>query len=407
MKQETASILFFLGSRSLKNGEYPIYLRITINGQNDQTAIKRTIEKKLWNQSKGCSKGRDRNSMELNDYIAQLRSGVNDIHKELILTEAFISPNAILAQLFQTKEKRTVLSTMKKEIDRMESLIGIDYEYITINRYKNCYRSVEAVIKEHYKKEEITFHELTNEFVRDLEDYLKITKNLKQSTLVRYMKCFKKITNMAFNNGWMRINPFAGMQFRQPKSNPVFLTKDELSAIENVELNSENIKIARDLFVFCCYTGLAFIDAKELCNKDIIKDNNGKFWIRKDRHKLKKDKGRCIANVPLLKKPLNILEKYKNHPKCIKQGVSIPLFCNQTMNNYLKTIASLAGIEKKLSTHVARHTFATTVTLANKVSLQNVAKMLGHTSTRMTEHYARVMDQSIIEDMEQVSKRLA
>lgn len=406
MKQATASILFFLGSRPLKNGEYPIYLRVTIDGQNDQTAIKRTIDKKNWNQSKGCSKGKDRNSLEINDFLSELRAKVNSVYKELLLTESFVSPQAILSKLFSVEEKRTVLKTMKKEIDRMESLKGIDYEYVTINRYNNCYRCVEAVIKQHYQKEDVTFHELTTDFIRDLEAYFKIEKTLKQSTIVRYMKCFKKITNMAFNNGWMKANPFTGTHFKQPKSNPVFLTKEELYAIQNVELHSENMIIARDLFIFCCYTGLAFIDAKELSPKDIHKDNEGKQWIRKERHKLKKEEGRCISTVPLLPIPLKILDKYKLHPKCIKQGVSIPLFCNQTMNNYLKTIASLAGVDKYLSTHVARHTFATTVTLANKVSLQNVAKMLGHTSTRMTEHYARVMDYSIMEDMNEVSNRL-
>lgn len=400
------NILLVLNARPLKNGEHQIYIRVTIDGQSDQTSIKRSIDKKLWNQSKGVSKGKDRNSGEINEYIAQLKDKARMIHRDLLITDSYISPKEILAKLFSTEEKMTVLAVMKREIDRMESLIGIDYEYVTINRYHNCYRCVEATIRRFNRKEDITFHELSIDFVRALEDYLKIERQLKQSTLIRYMKCFKKITNMALDHGWMKKNPFAGTKFRQASYDPVFLTREELDKIEQTDFKAENMNLAKDMFLFSSYTGLAFIDAKELQSKDIFRDNNGKLWIRKIRRKMKKDNSRCIANVPLLNKAEQIIEKYRDHPKCVKNGVCLPIFCNQTMNTYLKTIADVCGIEKNLSTHVARHTFATTVTLANKVSLQNVAKMLGHTSTRMTEHYARVMDQSIMEDMENVSDRL-
>ena len=149
-------------------------------------------------------------------------------------------------------------------------------------------------------------------------------------------------------------------------------------------------------------TGLAFVDAKELRREDLYKDNNDKLWIRKARHKIKKNKARCTSTIPLLDPAVKILSFYENHPKCEESGLCLPLYCNQTMNVCLKEIAAVCNIPKNLTTHVARHTFATTIALANKVSLQNVSKMMGHTTTRMTEHYARVMDQTIMDDMEKI-----
>ncbi len=409
MKQETLNILFFLASRPLKSGEYPIVIRITVNGHSDQTTINRTVDRKLWNQAKGSCKGKDRISKEINDYLSDLRASINTIHKNLVLSEAYITPRTILTKLFNLEEKQTVLKVMKTEIERMESLIGIDYEKVTLNRYWNCYRCVAEVIKLHYKKEDITFPELNNEFVHRLDYYYKKEKKspLSTNTIVRYMKCFKKIVNMALDQGLMKKNPFAGCKYVQEETDPTFLTKEELQKIEEKEFEIERLRVVKDAFVFCAYTGLAFTDAKELTYNDLVTDNNGKMWIRKGRHKIKKNKARCTSIVPLLEPVIKILEKYKDHPKCIEAGVCLPFYSNANMNSYLKDIAASCGIEKNLTTHIARHTFATTITLANKVSLQNVSKMLGHSSTRMTEHYARVLDQSIMEDMEKVSLRLA
>ena len=408
MKQETVNILFYLASRPLKSGEFPIVLRVTVNGQSDQSTINRTIDRKLWNQAKSSCKGKDRNSKEINDYLSDLKSGINSIHKDLILTEALITPTAILTKLFNREEKQTVLKFMRTEIERMESLIGIDYEKVTLNRYWNCFRCVSEVIRLHYKKEDITFPELNPEFIHRLDYYYKKEKKspLSNNTIVRYMKCFKKITNMAIEQGLIKKNPFSGCKYVQEETDPTFLTKEELKRIEKKEFEIERLNVVKDTFIFCAYTGLAFTDAKELSYSDIVTDNNGKMWIRKGRHKIKKNKARCTSNVPLLGPAIKILEKYRDHPKCIETGVCLPFYSNANMNSYLKDIAASCRITKNLTTHVARHTFGTTITLANKVSLQNVSKMLGHTSTRMTEHYARVLDQTIMEDMENVAVRL-
>ena len=407
MKHETMKILFVIKKSSLlKNGEAPIVVRVTINGVSDEVRIQRSVLPRMWNQARGCSKGRDRASVELNDYIESLKTRIHSIHKELLLEDALITPSHLLKRLFNKGEKRTLLLTMEKEIKAMEALVGIEYEKITINRYWNCYRCVKKCVETFYDKEDIVFPELSRDFIIHLERHMRLEKHLCQNTLVRYMKCFKKFVNMALNSGWMRINPFAGIQYRQEENDPTFLSMEEVRTIAETEFPVARLNIVRDMFLFSCFTGLAFIDAKELKRSEVVKDNNGRMWIRKVRRKMKKEKAKCISNVPLITPAVEILEKYENHPSCIEKDICLPLFCNQTMNSYLKQIAALCNIDKNLTTHVARHTFATTITLANKVSLENVAKMMGHASTRMTQHYARVLDQTIMSDMEKVQSAL-
>lgn len=408
MERETMKILFFIKKNSLlKNGEAPIIVRLTINGVEDESRIQRSIDPKVWDQKKGFSKGRTRASLEINDYIDKLRGRIHAMHKELMLEQAYISPSYLLASLFGKVEDRTVLKTMLQEIKHMEDLTGIEYEKITINRYWNCYRSVEKCVKQFYKKDDIVFPELTPQFIRALDKHLRTEKRLCNNTLVRYMKCFKKITNMAIDEGWLKKNPFRGIRYSQESTDPTFLSIFEVKKMIAKEMPAERLAVVKDLFLFCSFTGLAFVDAKDLTKNNIYVDNDGEMWIRKGRTKIKKNRARCISNVPLLKPALEILKKYETHPLCRETGKCLPFYCNQTMNNYLKEIAALCGINKNLTTHVARHTFGTTMTLANKVALSNVSKMMGHTSTRMTEHYARVMDQSIKDEMKGVEARLS
>lgn len=328
MKQETVNILFYLASRPLKSGEFPIVLRVTVNGQSDQATINRTVDRKRWNQAKSSCKGKDRNSKEINDYLSDLRAGINSIHKDLILTETLVTPSAILTKLFNREEKQTVLKFMRTEIERMESLIGIDYEKVTLNRYW------------------ITFPELNPEFIHMLDYYYKKEKKspLSNNTIVRYMKCFKKIANMAIEQGLMKKNPFSGCKYVEEETDSTFLTKEELERIEKKELEIERLNVVKDTFVFCAYTGLVFTDAKELSYSDIVTDNNGKMWIRKGRHKIKKNKAQCTSNVPLLDPAIKVLEKYRDHPKCIETGVCLPFYSNANMNSYLKDIAASCRI---------------------------------------------------------------
>ena len=193
-----------------------------------------------------------------------------------------------------------------------------------------------------------------------------------------------------------------GIRFHEKEVVREFLTMDELQTIYRKEFPLERLTLVRDVFIFAAFTGLAFIDVQQLAPEHIVRDNNGNLWIRKPRQKTKN-----MCNIPLLDIPQEILRKYANHPTCRKKGVLLPVPCNQKMNSYLKEIADICMIRKNLTTHCARHSYATSVCLANGVSLENVAKMLGHANIKMTQHYARVLDSSILRDMMQVERAIS
>ena len=398
------NILFFvLKTKLLKNGEAPILMRITINGQYEETRIQRSISLKLWNAAKGCSKGKDRLSSELNNYIAELNARVLEKHKELMLEQALITPKLLLKRTFgKDTEMRTLLGTMQQEIGEMEKVINMDYSPITINRYKNVLNKLQKAILKFYEKEDITFHELSPEFIKAFDIYLKTEAGLCRNTVVRYMKCLKKITNMGLAKEWMRKDPFYGYKMQQDETDPTFLTYEELQTIMNKEFTIPRLALVKDIFIFALYTGLAFIDVYNLRPEHVSENNNGNLWIVKPREKTNN-----LCNIPLLSIPKQILEKYKDNPYCMDKGTLLPVPCNQKMNSYLKEIADLCGIKKNLTTHTARHSFASVIALANNVSLPNVAKMLGHSSTRMTQHYAKVLDQTILRDMQYVERKIS
>ena len=321
MKQGTMNILFFvLKTKLLKNGEAPILMRITINGQYEEIRIQRSVPLKNWNPAKGCSKGKDRASIELNNYISALTTRAYEKHKELTFESALITPKTILKRVFGKDETvRTLLGTVKEEISSMEKVVDIDYSPVTINRYKNVLRKLETFVPRFYEKDDITFHELSPDFIKAFDVFLKTEAGLCRNTIVRYMKCLKKITNMAIAKEWMRKDPFYGYKMEQDETDPVFLTNNELQAIMNREFDIPRLELVKDIFLFACFTGLAFADVSTLRPEHLEQDNNGDWWIRKGRVKLeRRRKSSSIANVPLLPVPLAILKKYESHPICLK-----------------------------------------------------------------------------------------
>lgn len=337
MKQGTMNILFFvLKTKLLKNGEAPVLMRITINGDYDDVRIQRSVPLRLWNAAKGYSKGKDRASNELNNYISELHARALEKHKELALEQALITPRLILKRVFgKDTEMRTLLGTMQEGIKEMEALVNIDYSPVTINRYKNVVKKLRQAIPAFYDKEDITFHELTPEFIKAFDLHLKTEAGLCRNTIVRYMKCFKKFTNMALAKEWMRKDPFYGYKMEQDETDPVFLTYDELQSIMRKEFSIPRLSLVRDIFVFASFTGLAFADVATLSRENLVQDNNGDWWIRKGRVKLKRRRrASSISNIPLLPVPLAILKKYEDNPVCVKKGCCLPVFCNQKMNSY-------------------------------------------------------------------------
>lgn len=406
MKRDSFRVLFFLKkTRLLKNGEASVCVRITVNGTRVENNIRKSIDPALWSQAKETARGKSRRACDLNTYIEEARIKLYQIFCELEQQNRPVTAH-LLQELFFGQEKpeevRTLLGTMQEHNDQCRALVGTDYALITVRRYESCRRYLAELIRQRYGKEDLPLTEVNGELVRAFAFYLKTEKGCQQNTVIRYMKCLKKITNLACANDWMAKDPFLGIRFHEKEVVREFLTMDELQTIYHKEFPLERLTLVRDVFIFAAFTGLAFIDVQQLAPEHIVRDNNGNLWIRKPRQKTKN-----MCNIPLLDIPQEILRKYADHPTCRKKGVLLPVPCNQKMNSYLKEIADICMIRKNLTTHCARHSYATSVCLANGVSLENVAKMLGHSNIKMTQHYARVLDSSILRDMMQVERAIA
>lgn len=406
MKRDSFRVLFFLKkTRLLKNGEASVCMRITVNGTRVENNIRKSIDPALWSQAKEMARGKSRRACDLNTYIEEARIKLYQIFCELEQQNHPVTAH-LLQELFFGQEKpeevRTLLGTMQEHNDQCRALVGTDYALITVRRYESCRRYLAELIRQRYGKEDLPLTEVNGELVRAFAFYLKTEKGCQQNTVIRYMKCLKKITNLARANDWMAKDPFLGIRFHEKEVVREFLTMDELQTIYRKEFPLERLTLVRDVFIFAAFTGLAFIDVQQLAPEHIVRDNNGNLWIRKPRQKTKN-----MCNIPLLDIPQEILRKYADHPTCRKKGVLLPVPCNQKMNSYLKEIADICMIRKNLTTHCARHSYATSVCLANGVSLENVAKMLGHSNIKMTQHYARVLDSSILRDMNQVQAALS
>lgn len=404
MKRQTFNVLFFIRrTRALKSGENPIMLRISIEGQLAEMQLKRAVKPNLWNQNKERCTGKDAASLEINRYLDSVKLRLLDIHRNLELENKLINPMEIKRKfLGLDEEHKMFLQVFQEHNNKCRELIGIDYAKVTISRFDTCLKYMQEMTLKKYRMRDIPLKEVNHAFIQDYIHFLKVEKGLSENTLIRYMKVIKKITNMALANDWMAKNPFVNIRFHEQEVHKEFLTKDELEILRTKEFDIPRLDLVRDVFLFQCWTGLAFIDVSELTEEHIIPDNEGNLWIRKARQKTK-----VMCNIPLLDIPLQILEKYKEHPLCQKKGVLLPVMSNQKVNSYLKEIADFCGIKKQISSHTGRHTFSTVVALANNVSLENVAKMLGHTSTKMTQRYAKILDQSILRDMQGVRENFA
>lgn len=404
MRRNSFGVLFFLKKNQLlKSGEAPVSMRITVNGQREEIRTKKSINPSLWNQAKECSRGRDRKSKDLNEYIESAQIRLSQLYNEMEQ-----SGKSITAKILRNKflgmddeDRKTLIAFFNEHNDQCRKLIGIDYADITVRRYECCSRYLQELIQTKYGEDDLLLKEVKGELVRDFEFYLKTEKRCQQNTVIRYMKCFKKVINLAIANEYISRNPFTGIKFHEVPVNKEFLTMEEVIRISQKEFVIPRLELVRDVFLFSIWTGLAFIDVYNLKQEHIVTDNNGNLWIRKTREKTNN-----MCNIPLLSKPQQILKKYEGYPVCEERGTLLPVMCNQKYNSYLKEIADLCEINKRLSTHTARYTFASVIALANNVSLSNVAKMLGHSSTRMTQHYAKVLDQSILKDMQKVEQKM-
>jgi site-specific recombinase XerD len=399
VKKSTFSLLYILKkSKLLKNGEAPICLRITVRGQSAEVMVKRSIPIHLWNQSRECSNGKHYKDKELNHYLETIKAKFYKIHRELEIDGKKITAS-VVRDRYNGKDEtnKTLVDIYREHNTKCRALIGIDFTQSTVEKFDTSLSHLQEYIKYKCGTDDIYLNEINAQFIQDFDFYLKTVRKCQHNSSLKHLKNLKKIIRIALANDWVKKDPFYGIQFKHEEINIEFLTQEELERLIHKEFSIQRLAQVRDIFVFCTFTGLAFTDVQQLAPQHLVKDNNGAMWIRKNRQKTGN-----MCNIPVLSVAQRLIEKYQNHPDCLRKEVLLPVMSNQKMNAYLKEIADLCGINKKLTTHVARHTCATVVMLANQVSMENVAKILGHSNTKMTQHYAKVLDSSIMRDMKNV-----
>lgn len=395
-RKSTFSILFYIKRKKLlKNGDAPVYMRVTVDGRFLEASLKRGVNPKVWNEKKQRSTGHDRLSLELNDYLDDTLSKLLKIHQRFIDEKKVINPKTILDEWNGKVEKPKMLCEVFKEDNkkyRQRLEIG-DVVLNTVLRNERAERYLGEFIRKKYNVNDIPFSSIDNAFVRDFHLFLRVDKKQEQNTANKYCKILKRIVTLALDNKWMEINPFQGMRFQAKATNRQFLTEKELSTIMNKTFTLERLNIVRDIFVFCALTGLSFSDVEGLKPEHVSVDDDGNYWIHKARQKTKN-----VCSIPYLESAREIADRYKGHHLCESRGVLLPVISNQRMNSYLGEIAGICGIAKPLTMHIARHSFAC-LALANDVSMEIIARMLGHSDIRTTKIYAKVIDKSIAEQI--------
>lgn len=395
-RKSTFSILYYIKRKKLlKNGDAPVYMRVTVDGRFLEASLKRGVNPKVWNEKKQRSTGRDRLSLELNDHLDDTLARLLKIHQRFTDEKKIINPKTILDEWNGRVEKPQMLCEVFKEDNlkyRQRLEIG-DVVLNTVLRNERAERYLGEFIRKRYNADDIPFSSIDNAFVRDFHLFLRVDKKQEQNTANKYCKILKRIVTLALDNKWMEINPFQGMRFQAKATNRQFLTEKELATIMNKTFTLERLNVVRDIFVFCALTGLSFSDVEGLKPEHVSVDDDGNYWIHKARQKTKN-----VCSIPYLESARAIADKYAGHPLCKKRGVLLPVISNQRMNSYLGEIAGICGINKPLTMHIARHSFAC-LALANGVSMEIIARMLGHSDIRTTKIYAKVIDKSIAEQM--------
>jgi len=378
------------------NGLLPIYVRLTIDGKRFEYSTKKFIEPSKWSTELSKMKGNSEEARSINNLLDFTRNRINEIQFELLKDGVSLNIDEFKNRLLGIKERERLLIPIFTEHNRkIKELVGSEYAPGTLERYETSLKHTKDFLQWKFRVSDIDIEKIDHAFITEYEFYLRTERKCANNTAVKYIKNFHKIINICLANGWLTKDPFANYKAKVKEVIREFLTEQEIQSLMEKEFVSERLELVRDIFVFSCFTGLAYIDVKQLTPDNIVLGIDGDKWINKNRQKTDTN-----SKIPLLPTAQYIMDKYENHPVCKNKGNLLPILSNQKMNAYLKEIATVCGIYKELTFHIARHTFATTVTLSNGVPIETVSKMLGHTNLKTTQHYAKILDKKISEDMQ-------
>lgn len=400
----TTSVSFYARqSRAKEDGQTPVYMRVKLGNEYFDTTTKLYINCESWSSKTGKMKGATEESKHINALLDAFKLKVFDYQRELMTEGKPLTIDHLKNKWFGivSERPRMLLEIFEHHNKQMKELIGQEFSPLTFERYITSKKHTHEFMKWKYNLDDMNIKELNYEFITDYEFWLKSVRKCDHNTSMKYLSNFKKIVNICLKNGWLSRNPFLGYKMTKREIERPILTWEELERISSKTFLAPRINQVRDIFLFCCYTGLAYADVRKLSRSEISTGIDGEKWIFSQRQKTE-----SATRVPLLPPAQEILNSYADHPQCLNQGRMLPVLSNQKMNSYLKEIADACDITKKMTMHTARHTFATTVTLTNGVPIETVSKMLGHRNLKTTQHYAKILDLKVSEDMKSLRSKL-
>ena len=395
MVRSSFAILFFIrDSRVRKDGTTSIEVVLTVNGERCAFSTGKKVKSCNWDKNKQQVKGKDEEAQSLNNYLKAIKAKLYQKEAELLERGFIITADLLRDAYFDKVEsikERSLFEVFEEHNQEQKKLIGNGVSKATHWVSVYTIRLLREFVQQKYKREDLYLRELNLNFIQSFHSFLRIDKGMAQNSSTKHLKLLKKIINLSVANSYMAFNPFSTYKVEREPVDIDFLDEEELRKIINFDTPLPRLERAKDMFLFGCFTGLSYIDIKTLTSEHFEKDSTGRIWIKKRRVKTG-----VLSRIPLLPIAKLILDKYKGGEKLL------PIQDPADINKYLKDIAILCGINKRICFHTARHTFASTVTLANNISLEVVSKMLGHTNTRMTAHYAKLIDKCIGEQMDKL-----
>ena len=355
-----------------------------------------------WNQSKERATGKDKLCQAVNAYLDDYRAKILETRQELIakgydgnciqIKERLLNP-ATLSILF--------LAELSKYCEKRQQEVGVRITQLTANKYHRAFRYLKEYIAERCKKDDVLLSSINYDFIDGFNTFLQTVHNCHHNGAVNLLDCVKNFTRYCLRNEWIEKDPFQNYKLKEEHNKAKdHLTKAELDTLIRKQMPNERLERIRDVFAFCCFTGLAFTDADHLRPEHIGADDNGQLWIHKPR-----EKTAVMSRIPLLPYTVGLLRKYEHDKTCVERGRMLPIPSNNKMNAYLKEIATICNIDKNLTTHCARHTFAC-LAVEYGMPIDVLAKILGHSNTNMTRHYAKFSEQLIGREMRKMNEHI-
>jgi site-specific recombinase XerD len=398
------SLIFYISrTKAKKNGEVPVLMKININGNRVVMNLQRSINPNDWDSARARALGRTNEARIFNEYLETIRVKAHKKFTELLAYTDEVTPQMLRDAILGVKSAKSkqIIDIWQDYVADLFKLIGKEVTRATYQKHSRAMRYFEEFLRKKYQTSDVSIKSVNYQMIQQFSIFLKTDKECNHNTTIKFLQNLKTVTRLSIRSGWLLKDPFNGISLTLKEVDRPYLSHEEIERLIAFNSPFDRLNRVRDFFVFSCFTGLAYIDVSKLKRSEIEGNEESGFWIRTRRQKTG---GR--ANIPLLDIPMSIINNYSRLELLRANDPILPILSNQKMNAYLKELADLCGIEKQLSFHVARHTFATTVTMMNGVPIETVSKMLGHKNLQSTQHYARIVDKKVGDDMKLLAAKL-